>query len=76
MNEKTECLRCGSTNLVPADLESTGKIYSRPKEAKILTFLMTGVLVDAVLCLDCGHMELVVDAKKARAFSKASCTAT
>jgi predicted nucleic-acid-binding Zn-ribbon protein len=70
MNEKTECLRCGSTNVVPADLESTGKIYSRPKEAKLVAVLTSGVLVDAILCLDCGHMDLVVDAKKARALSK------
>ncbi len=76
MNEKTGCLRCGSTNIVPADLESTGKIYSRPKDAKLVTVLTTGVLVDAVLCLDCGHVELVVNAEKARALLKESCTAT
>jgi predicted nucleic-acid-binding Zn-ribbon protein len=70
MNEKTECLRCGSINIVPADLESTGKIYSRPKDAKLVAVLMSGVRVDAILCLDCGHMDLVVDAKKARALSK------
>jgi predicted nucleic-acid-binding Zn-ribbon protein len=76
MNEKKECLRCGSTNLIPANLESTGKIYSRPKDAKLVTVLTTGVLVDAMLCLDCGHVELVVNTEKARALSKASCTAT
>jgi ribosomal protein S27E len=71
---KIKCLRCGSTNLTPANFESTGKIYSRPKDAKLVTILTTGVLVDAILCLDCGHIDLVVNADKARAISKASCT--
>jgi predicted nucleic-acid-binding Zn-ribbon protein len=72
MNEKIKCLRCGSTNLTPANFESTGKIYSCPKNAKLVTVLTSGVLVDAILCLDCGHIDLVVNAEKARALSKAS----
>jgi len=74
MSEEIKCLRCGNTNLKAANLESTGKIYSRPKDAKAVTILTTGVLVNAVMCLDCGHVDLVVNADKARAISKASCT--
>ena len=74
MNEEMKCLRCGGTNLTPANFESTGKIYSRPKDAKLVTVLTTGVLVNAILCLDCGHIDLVVNAEKAKAISKASCT--
>ena len=74
ISEGMKCLRCGSTNLTPANFESTGKVYSRPKDAKLVTVLTTGILINAVLCLDCGHVELVVDAEKARAISKASCT--
>lgn len=74
MNEEMKCLRCGSTNLTPANFESTGKIYSRPKDAKLVSVLTTGVLVNAILCLDCGHIDLVVNADKAKALSKASCT--
>lgn len=73
MSEKKKCLRCGSTYLKPADFESTGKIYSRPKDAKLVTVFTTGVVVGANLCLDCGHIELVVDPVKARAISKAPC---
>ena len=72
---ETKCLRCGSDNLTPANFESTGKIYSRPKDAKLVSVLTTGVVVDANLCLDCGYVELHVDADRARAIKKeAECT--
>ncbi len=74
INGEIKCLRCGSTNLKPANFESTGKIYSRPKDAKLVSVLTTGLLVNAIICLDCGHVDLVVNADKARAISKASCT--
>jgi len=74
ISEEMKCLRCGSANLKPANFESTGKIYSRPKEAKLVTVLTTGLVVDAILCLDCGHVDLVVDAAKATAISKKVCT--
>ncbi len=74
ISEEIKCLRCGSTNLKPANFESTGKIYSRPKDARLATVLTTGIIVDAILCLDCGHVDLVVNADKAKAISKAPCT--
>ena len=73
MSEQTNCLRCGSTNLKPADFKSTGRIYSRPKDAKLITILTGGVSIDAILCFDCGHVELVMDANKAKSITKASC---
>jgi predicted nucleic-acid-binding Zn-ribbon protein len=72
MNDEKKCLRCGSPNLSPSDVQSTGKIYSRPKDAKLVTVLTTGVPVSANICLDCGHVELVVNADKARKIAKAS----
>jgi predicted nucleic-acid-binding Zn-ribbon protein len=72
MNDEKKCLRCGGQNLNPSELQSTGKIYSRPKDAKLVTVLTTGVPVDANICLDCGHVELVVNAEKARSIAKAS----
>ena len=74
IGEEIKCLRCGSTNLKPANFESTGKIYSRPKGTGLAAILTTGLLVNAILCLDCGHVDLVVDASKAKVISKASCT--
>ena len=72
MNDEKKCLRCGSSNIRPSELQSTGKIYSRPKDAKLVTVLTTGVPVSANICLDCGHVELVVNADKARSIAKAS----
>lgn len=70
MNEEKKCLRCGGTNLQPSDLQSTGKIYSRPKDAKLVTVLTTGVPLSALICLNCGHVELIVDTERVRAITK------
>jgi predicted nucleic-acid-binding Zn-ribbon protein len=72
MNEKKKCLRCGSTNTKPSALQSTGKIYIRPKDAKFLAVLKTGVPVDAITCLDCGHVELMINPVKAKKLVKKS----
>jgi len=73
MGKGKKCLRCGSKNLTPADFESTGKIYSRPKDAKFVSVLKTGVMVDALICLDCGHIDLAVNVDKAKAMKKPIC---
>jgi predicted nucleic-acid-binding Zn-ribbon protein len=70
MSEEKNCLRCGGTNLEAGKFQSTGKIYSRPKNAKLVTVLTTGVPVDTLICYDCGHVELVVDAKKAKSIAR------
>ncbi|HUS73411.1 MAG TPA: hypothetical protein VMY06_10130 [Sedimentisphaerales bacterium] len=65
-------MKCGGTNLEAGEFQSTGKIYSRPKHARLVTLLTTGVPVDTIICLDCGHVELVVDAEKAKSITKKS----
>lgn len=70
MDEEKKCLRCGGSNLKPSALQSTGKVYVRPKDAKLVTVLTTGVMVDAVVCLDCGHVELVANKDKIKALLK------
>ncbi len=72
MNEENKCLKCGGTNLTAGDFQSTGKIYSRPKNAKMSTLFVTGVLVDSVICLDCGYLELNVDPDKVKLITKKS----
>jgi predicted nucleic-acid-binding Zn-ribbon protein len=67
MDIEMKCLRCGSTNVKPSELQSTGKIYARPKNAKLTTVFTTGAQVRALTCLDCGHVEMLVDTKKAKA---------
>lgn len=46
MSEEKKCLRCGGTNVKPGALQSTGKIYARPKNAKLETLFTTGALVN------------------------------
>ena len=70
MNDEKKCLRCGGTNLTDADFRSTGKIYSCPKNAKLSALLITGVLVNATICLDCGYLELKVDPDKVKLITK------
>ena len=72
MSEEKKCLRCGSANLESGELQSTGKVYARPKNANLTAVLKTGVPVDAVMCYDCGHVELVVDAERAKSLVGAS----
>jgi hypothetical protein len=40
------------------------------RDAKLLTLLTSGLAVDAIGCYDCGHIELTVNPKKARALSR------
>ncbi len=70
MNIEKKCLKCGGQNVCPSELQSTGKIYSRPKQSKFMTVFTTGAPVSALTCLDCGHVELVVDAQKAKSLLK------
>lgn len=70
MSEEGKCLRCGGTDLEAGELQSTGKIYSRPKNAKLVTLLTTGVPVDTIMCYGCGHVELIVDADKAKSIAR------
>jgi predicted nucleic-acid-binding Zn-ribbon protein len=72
MDQKKNCLRCGSTNIKPGSFQSTGKVYFRAEDAKLSSVLTTGVVVDAIGCFDCGHIELTVDLKKVRKLSRKS----
>ena len=74
MSEERKCLKCGGGNLEDGEFQSTGRIYSRPRNAKLVTLLTTGVPVSAILCYDCGHVELVVDAKKVKSLARTSKT--
>ena len=72
MSEEKKCLRCSGTNLEAGEFQSTGKVYARPKNAKLVSILTTGVPVDTIICYDCGHVELVVNADMAKSLVKTS----
>ena len=72
MSEEKTCLRCGGSNLKSGAFQSTGKVYFRPDDYKLVALFKTGVPVDAEVCFECGHLELVVNADKANSLSKVS----
>ncbi len=72
MSQENKFLKCGGTNVKPGALQSTGKVYARPNNAKLDTLFTTGALVNANICFDCGHVEMVVEPDKLKAIAKAS----
>jgi len=72
MSQENKCLKCGGANVKPGALQSTGKIYARPKDAKLGAVFTTGALVNANICFDCGHVEMVVEPDKLKLMTKAS----
>ncbi len=72
MSEEKKCLRCSGTNLEAGEIQSTGKIYTCPKNANLVALLTTGVLVDTIICYDCGHLELVFNTEKAKSLVRTS----
>ena len=72
MSQENRCLKCGGTNVSPGKLQSTGKIYARPDNAKLDTIFTTGALVNANICFDCGSVEMFVEPDKIKLMVKAS----
>jgi hypothetical protein len=70
MSDEKKCLRCGSVGLEGGQFQSTGKVYFRPKGASLTSIFTGGLPVDAVACLNCGHLELGIDAAKAKSLTK------
>ena len=64
-----KCLRCGGTQLQPGRIQSTGKVWFKPDNAKFFTFNTSDVEVRANICLDCGTVELVGDTHKAQSLT-------
>jgi len=72
MSDKKKCLRCGSTDIENGQLQSTGKLYFRPRGANLASILTSGLPIDAEACFNCGHLELLIDAAKAKSLTKSS----
>ena len=62
-----KCSACQSEQLEPGAIQSTGKIYFRPENAKFFSFKTANIEIKANLCLACGHVELTADTQKASA---------
>jgi predicted nucleic-acid-binding Zn-ribbon protein len=60
------CLRCGSAEMEPGAVQSTGRISFRVDNARFFTFQTGDVPIKANICLHCGAVELVGDVYKAQ----------
>ena len=70
MSVEKKCLRCGSKNLESGSIQSNSRVGFRPKKSKFLKTKFADIGVKANICIDCGHMELVGDAKKTKLLVK------
>lgn len=70
MSEQKQCLKCGSTSVADGCIQSTGKVSFRVKDATFITARTSYVPVNANLCVDCGHVELVGNTERAKMLVK------
>jgi hypothetical protein len=66
MPRNDRCAVCTGTNLHPGQIQSTGKTYFRPSDAKFLTLKTADIAVHATVCLDCGAIQLSSDPDRVR----------
>ena len=62
--KKNLCTHCGHGSMVEGRIQSTGKIYFRPKDTKFLTLKDPMINIEAMVCRACGFMKLVADTAK------------
>jgi len=72
MSEEKKCLRCGGSNCEPGTIQSSGRVSFHARNAKFMTTKTGAIPVNANICVDCGCVELVGDADKAKSLIKAS----
>ena len=70
MTATKSCLRCGGSRLEDGRVQSTGLLYFRPSNPRIMTVHTADIPVLANMCLDCGAIEFGGEVKKARKLSK------
>jgi hypothetical protein len=71
MSEEIKCIRCGSAQLAPGWIQSTGKVYFRPDKAKLFALNTADIAVNGRMCVECGTLEIVGDLSKAQKLIKA-----
>jgi predicted nucleic-acid-binding Zn-ribbon protein len=64
---KRKCTSCGSENFEPGKIQSTGRVYFRPKHTKFLNLKSADIEIEGNICTECGHIMLVGDKGKAKA---------
>jgi hypothetical protein len=70
MTTNKTCLHCGSSSIERGRVQSTGRLYFRPANPRIMTVRTADIPVRASMCLDCGAIDLGGEVNKARKLSK------
>jgi hypothetical protein len=66
MDGKRVCSQCGGEVSAAGALYSAVRLSFRPQESKFLTMTTGDVMTKAMMCRDCGHIEIVGDVNKLR----------
>jgi hypothetical protein len=61
-----KCLRCGHETLIPGATYSPIRTSFRPQGSKFLTLETGDIQTKAVMCRNCGHLEIIGDVMKLR----------
>lgn len=61
-----KCLRCGHETLVNGATYSPIRTSFRPQGSKFLTLETGDIQTKAVMCRNCGHLEIIGDVMKLR----------
>jgi hypothetical protein len=60
------CARCGGEMSAVGALYSAGRLSFRPQDSKFMTLETGDIMTKAVMCRDCGLIEVVGDVNKLR----------
>lgn len=72
MDSVWTCGRCGGEMSADGAIYAAVRLSFRPQDAKFMTFETGDVLTKAVMCRDCGVIEIVGDVSKLRRLSSAT----
>ena len=64
---KRKCSSCGGEGLEPGRIQSTGRVYFRPKNARFLSLKNADIEIEGNICIDCGLIMLFGDKGKVKA---------
>jgi len=70
MTGRKTCIHCGSSRLESGRVQSTGRLYFRPANPRVMTVRTADIPVRASMCLGCGAIDLGGEVNKARKLSK------
>lgn len=60
----SKCMRCGSSLIADGALYGPGRMALRPEGARFLAMEMGHVMTKAMMCRECGFVEITGDVQK------------